>query len=178
MFGAGFDAGDTAPEGMEILSQATHMLATLADDSAPSHGLSEVAESGPGQENADPGTTPGATTAVATNKGGGEGWPEWSTIDLERLNKARAFTVDNQPENHKLTGYKPASARPRHTELWWAIMERNSNAHPKGWKVYKCVEWLCKPENKPKADRPGVVHNHGEQNVTTADARHPPRGGE
>ena len=49
-------------------------------------------------------------------------------------------------------------------------MERNSNAHPKSWKVDKCVEWLCKPENKPKAHRPGALFTDGEQNATTADA--------
>ena len=47
----------------------------------PTQGLSEVGQSGPDEENADPGTTPGDPPDVTTDKEGGEGWADRSTID-------------------------------------------------------------------------------------------------
>ena len=74
---------------------------------------------------------------------GGEEWPKPEKLDQEKLNIARAICPTNKPASMKLTGFKPAKHKPRHIELWQALMERKPSARPKNWDVTKLVEELC-----------------------------------
>jgi hypothetical protein len=53
--------------------------------------------------------------------------------------------------HEKLSGWKPETSKPRQSELWQAIMERDPSQKPKHWDVKKCVAWLMQSAALPTA---------------------------
>ena len=70
-------------------------------------------------------------------------WPQRDKLDLVRLDAARQIQTGWVPSgftfHEKLSGWKPEASKPRQSELWQAIMERDPSQKPKHWDVKKCV---------------------------------------
>ena len=95
---------------------------------------------------------PGGETRTPEQSPPGErggNWPSYESLDLEKLKSARNISCDHPPADQKLNGFKPASKKPRHRELWQAVMERDATKQPKNWSVESCVRFLILPANKP-----------------------------
>ena len=101
MYGVGFDQGHAPVGGMFALADAEQALGAPPDPS----GVAGQAPGAGGQDTtvrtrqsaSDSRPTdqqvidrlPDGSPAVATNAAGGEGWPDWAAINLQRLNTAR-----------------------------------------------------------------------------------------
>ena len=118
---------------------ATHLLHPRAR-SAGSRGASGAAR--------EPGGGDKDTEQPPPGERGGN-WPSYESLDLEKLKSARNISCDHPPADQKLNGFKPASKKPRHRELWQAVMERDATKQPKNWSVESCVRFLILPANKP-----------------------------
>ena len=79
-------------------------------------------------------------------------WPSYGSLDQTKLAHARNISCDNAPGKTNLTGFKPATEKPRHRELWQAVMGRDPTNRPKNWSMETCVKWLLDPANKPSPD--------------------------
>ena len=74
---------------------------------------------------------PGGETRTPEQSPPGErggNWPSYESLDLEKLKSARNMSCDHAPADQKLNGFKPASKKPRHKELWQAVIQRGRNA--------------------------------------------------
>ena len=112
----------------------------------------------PPDDEESPEPEPGGDGSGGAEKTGA--WPQKDKLDLVRLDAARQIQTGWVPSgfafHEKLSGWKPETSKPRQSELWQAIMERDPSQKPKHWDVKKCVMWLMQSRALPAAISPGL----------------------
>jgi len=128
------DAAQTQPEVVLAVAAASADKEGTQDDEIP---------------NEEPSDGDGSGGAEKTGA-----WPQRDKLDLVRLDAARqiqtGWVPSGFPFHEKLSGWKPETSKPRQSELWQAIMERDPSQKPKHWDVKKCVTWLMQSRAPPK----------------------------
>ena len=112
-----------------------------------------AAQEGTQEEDESPDGLPDGDGSGGAEKTGA--WPQRDKLDLVRLDAARQIQTGWVPSgftfHEKLSGWKPEASKPRQSELWQAIMERDPSQKPKHWDVKKCVAWLMQSAAVPTA---------------------------
>ena len=107
----------------------------------------------PPDDEESPEPEPGGDGSGGAEKTGA--WPQKDKLDLVRLDAARQIQTGWVPSgfafHEKLSGWKPETSKPRQSELWQVIMERDPSQKPKHWDVKKCVAWLMQSRALPTA---------------------------
>ena len=154
MYGAGYDAGLGGTAAMDLLAMGAQVMGTgsgdLRDTCAATRPEAQTADELATQPVTQEGDGRGAEQSA-----GGENvlnWPSYVSLDQTKLAHARNISCDNAPGKTNLSGFKPATEKPRHRELWQAVMERDPTNRPKNWSMETCVKWLLDPANKPSPD--------------------------
>jgi len=141
--GFGLDAFHTLVGVAETQPQV--VIATVAPPAAQ-EGTQEEDESPDGLPDGDAGSGGAEKTGA---------WPQRDKLDLVKLDAARQIQMGWVPSgftfHEKLSGWKPETSKPRQSELWQAIMERDPSQKPKHWDVKKCVAWLMQSAALPTA---------------------------
>ena len=130
-----FPASGAGLVGVDSILQAAD---TLAGVPAP-QGAAQAAPRNPSE-----GTAGVQQDTAVVQNGRLDHFPAWEALDQKRLPHARAISPANKPASLRLHGFKPSGEKPRHIELWQALMERSPDNRPRNWTTEKLVEALCK----------------------------------